>query len=1224
LKSGKLAIALMARNKAIDSSKGNAQIEALLTAWKEILDQRLPPKETNEAIDRLISSSGIEGLTDIDGKPLALARDLLDRTYTKGKPDVYLAQLATGSTKIYGKPPTEEEINKDGVVSYQKVTVDISKFLTNKERTLLNTVVVSALPAEVRNSIDAYTTMLKKTIAGFNSSNGRGDDKEFYFSVDSPARGLVFSNTSTSGNPVVSPQTAAAMWFVTMETISTDKFKLILGNASKADVATQLGITEDEVTDEQMKFAKTHGMLGKSLANSLGKSILAELGLGKKSSDDVGKGHYESLAADLGNMAIAVGINLGWFEEKTATVAEVTKFYGNKLADGADGSLKVQFINLKVPAKSKELVGAVANAAKVYEGVGEMLPTVKAARRGFFKGLTEEQIDRNLNSIRNDLTGGTHKIPAEAQTALRNMMNTKFTVDIPSITRFLADVDANPKKVMSLFGWIELKDGNPKYDELTFEKKDIQVGINRDIERSIEELRKVIANTTNGQSFDVNYLFYYTSNGRYMIDSNTINPQTDKIHRFLVQPSAHRLTHEVVGKGGAAKFSVGRSELGAGKDTSYGVRLALAQAFGYDIDKNKTKDIIKFSNTLLSLDAAGLAALREGVLNSDDGKYKVTDDVTVEAVHLTHLLQGVDFLEQVLKGGPVTSSLTAEFDSVTNGFMNKLMQFPILDKMKEYLARVGILYDGYLDDNSNGTSLRSYIDLDKGEAVNSILSKSAAKDTGFLDSYKNLASTVANGIIRKLQGTNLAKYKEFLPLPDEDGDVSALRSMFKSPFMTFNYSASIKSITTSLSENMAKELVEKVAAGNRELAMLMLQDGISIGKDAKGKPIVLKADENGVNALIKAFRTMPPSSIRMGAKGSVEEVFAGMFATTYGELVKTAFETNFKPYIELQDYINDAFKISYRLFHKEFAAKLQEMQRDGAILTEQSYKDAITQLWDKFPAIKGPLSDLLEGYDAIPVVSSNSTSSTMGVDMRDTVQTKLQKNGKTTSKVVHAVMRFLDEANKAGSVLPFHYIDGAELGRMLNALVQEHGTEAGITPIHDAIMAPITLFDDATWQYNKQIVDVNKKYSIIDTMVDMATKWGGKDNYKDLNVDGLQAAKNGKGKPHTAEIVVSKVLEGLQSAAVLIRENRDSMLFGKAASSHLTFNNMVGSAGGYYKVGDTGPHKEYLNYVNTLYVNEDLNKSEEPVSKPVTITDKNNAAAIAKARARKASVGKTC
>jgi hypothetical protein len=195
---------------------------------------------------------------------------------------------------------------------------------------------------------------------------------------------------------------------------------------------------------------------------------------------------------------------------------------------------------------------------------------------------------------------------------------------------------------------------------------------------------------------------------------------------------------------------------------------------------------------------------------------------------------------------------------------------------------------------------------------------------------------------------------------------------------------------------------------------------------------------------------------------------------------------------------------------------------------------------------------------------------------------------------------------------------------MLNTLVQEYGAEAGVTPIHDAIMVPITLFDEATWQYNKQIVDVNKKYSIIDTMVDMATKWGGKDNYKDLDVDGLQAAKNGKGKPHTAEVAVSKVLEGLQAAAVLIRENRDSMLFGKAASGHLTFNNMVGSAGGYYKDGDTGPHKEYLGYVDTLYVNEDLNKSEEAVDKPVTIIDKSNAAAIAKAKARKANVGKTC
>jgi hypothetical protein len=41
-------------------------------------------------------------------------------------------------------------------------------------------------------------------------------------------------------------------------------------------------------------------------------------------------------------------------------------------------------------------------------------------------------------------------------------------------------------------------------------------------------------------------------------------------------------------------------------------------------------------------------------------------------------------------------------------------------------------------------------------------------------------------------------------------------------------------------------------------------------------------------------------------------------------------------------------------------------------------------------------------------------------------------------------------------------------------------------------------------------------------------------------------------------------------------------------------------------------------------VNEDLNKSEEAVDKPVTIIDKSNAAAIAKAKARKANVGKTC
>ena len=1155
-------LALMAVDKAKELAQNDVEIERVLTEWQKILDERLDEATTNSKVEELIRNSGISKLVDADGNKVNLGKDLLESTASKGMSVRYITNSAKGSM-VMSEMPTDLQIAEHGITSVVEVNPDVNSYVTgNGKTTLLNTVVVSELPLRIRAQVTAFGDKVKALVNPLGKDavkHGVVTNSEHFHMADSPARGLLFNSKG-----VMSPQVTAAMWVAMMETMQSDKFKLTLGARSRADVANMLNVPESQVTKKQMEFAKNHGMLNKSLANTLGKAVLAELGLSKKQGD-YNKGHYELLASDLGNMAIVAAESLGWLEYKNPSVKEVSEFFGKEVSADYKGksTLGVRYVHIapKMINKNRELTGDLAVAYTTYEDNKEILPVVNTARKEPKTTITEEQIEKNKTSVRNDVTGGVHAVPIEAQKTLDTLMRTKYTMDVKAANEFLKLVDAEGSKVKELLGYIPIDENNKAYSELSYDDKDIQVSINRDIDKSIDELRMAVNNKDG--NYEVQYVFYYTRNGRYMMDSNTINPQSDKIHRFLMQPSAHTLTYAVEGNGSSTKFAVN------GEDTSYYVRLALVQAFGGDIDKSSTKDIINMGSKLLGLTGEQLAEVKQAIITT--GKYKA-NGLELEATHITHTLQGIDFLEQVLTGS-VTSALTAEFDSVTNGFMNKLMQLPILKKqLKEHLARVGILSKEFLTDpnNPNAKELAKLIDLENGESVNSMLSKAGAA-LGFLDSYKNLAMSVADGL-KKSSNATYKKFKDYLPSPDADGGISSeLRTLFKAPFMTFNYSASIERISANLSENLVTGLIKEVATGSekgRAIARKFVEGGFTVdGKNYSGKNEAVI--ESSIDLFIKTVRTRPLSDIKVQGK-SLMDTYSAVFNEVYGTLVKKAFTDNFKEFIELQDRVNDAFKITYRLFEQELHVRLQELERSKKKVTEEDYRKVIKDLWGKFPAIEGPMTQAIEGdkYDVIPVTDSGTTSNETGAALRDTAQTKLVDKNSISgvrSITVHAVMRFLKEAGKAGAVLPFHYIDGAELGRTINTLHDAHGNAVGFTPIHDAMMVPVTRFADATFTYNKELVDTNRNYSLIDAVVKMAEGWKFAKGVKYVST-GLNVV--GKSKDMDFELAARKVQEALKATQVVVEEERKKLF---DESSGLLFNNMVGAANGYYKIGMDKP-----------------------------------------------------
>jgi hypothetical protein len=1150
--SRKQVIGAMAAREVARKADADEAVMELLQKWKAITDKKLTAEDTLVEVNALFldesNKEALQKLVDMDGNSLRLARDVLSMGSTVGAKDIYEVTIPKGDGTYLVK--YVDSVPTDGsVTSAVKITTDISKFAKASKDTLLSMVAASVLPTSIMEEVAKVEKTLKEKVKPFNSD--KAEDKERYSRVDSPSRGLLFS---VDGK--MSPQVLSAIWLSFTQAVTADKFKLTKGPKSKAMVAEMLGITEKEVTDQQMAFVKKHGMLNKLFANSLGKSILAELGISKKSGEDINIGHYETLAADLGNMAVLVAEHLGWVESTEATVEEVTAFYGNGEADARDKNKTVKHINVKVNSKN-EVVGELAKTMKVYDQYKDVLPTVNFFRKEPVSKLSEKVIEDNKTSVRNDLTGGAHKVPEVAQATLEAIMRTPFTVDVEGIARFEDQLSANEKQVKEILGWMDPE--SEQFKNLLFDDKDVQVATNREVEKSITELLSLRDKVKDNPT--IYFGAYYTKNGRYMLDSNTVNPQSDKLHRFFIQPSEHWLTHTIEGVGAEARFSV------EGKDTSYGVRLALVQAFGEDIDKSSTEDIATMGSVLLALDEEMLNVLERDVISKGEHVVEYVKDgierkLKVKPVHLSHLLQGIDFLRQV-KSGTVTSGLSAEFDSVTNGFMNKLMQLPILGGMKEHLSRVGIIEEGSFD---------GVVDLGSGEVTNKLLSKAGAA-IGFLDSYKNLAKVVSGGNKKATPGTLLAKVDKYLPKAEADGSISSeLRSLFKDPFMTFNYSSSLHSIRKRLKESMVKGLLAKIAKGDKV--------GLEIAESLVGS----KSKELLVNRL----RTEAASSIKLGSQYLVSTLEQQIDAV-YGAMVDEAFTKNFKPYIDLQNVINDAYRVSFRLFEAELQEEMTKLQAEKKVVTDKDYKALIEKLWDRFPAIKGPLSKVVDGAlegDDIPVVDYTSRSSFGTVPLRDRAQTKVHSVSGNASTVVRAVMKFLAEAGKAGSVLPFHYIDGAELG---TTLLEVGG---GLTPIHDAFIAPITKFDDTTFAYNKNIVSVNSRYALVDSLIEMTQRWDmvKLDKKEALGkLEDFNLAKEGRKviEGISPKVLAVKVRTELEKAKATVDEGK------KIFEGNLVYNNMVGTPGGYYQKGMIQPNMRYLDAVTKHYGNVVVARKEE-------------------------------
>ena len=1108
----------------------------------------------------------------------------------------------------------QEGKNIVSIEAIKEISIDPSTYLTYSGPTVLNTLAVSSLPAVLerigKQAHEVLTNILAPLQDGEKDVLTRDGGKfkaNNLWVLDSPARHLIFNN-----NGSLSPTVSTAVSVALHDALFTDRYKLTLGPKTKLDVATMFKVLESEVTPEMMKFAKDHGVFGKTLANSLGKSVLKSLGIRKKGNSEVSKDSYEKMATDLGNIGIKLGEELNILQTKEVPSNLLASMYSDGLVKQGVESTTL-FVNLKsrevldndTGIRKEVPLNVVQKALEDYEEINELIPdAVNKKVWPSTKPFTQERINEATKEVRNDLVDAA--IPATGKETIAGMMNTPYVLDMKVANEFIEKMQDKEfaDGIKRNLGFIEVRVGNPEYDQLTYEDKIIQEAINREVEDSVNNIIQLAEFGEN----DLYFLHSYTRNHRYMMDSNTVNPQGNKLHRFFVQPKSHRTTYKYDKSNNTFNYKYSKDGETVSKDASYLIRLALAQAFGAGVDKTKTSELVQLGNAILSLNTDQLNVVEKELVTKGEVVLKVEGiDLKLEAEHISHSLQALNFLrEYQLLGnkGEITTSLTVEFDALTSGFSNKVQQFGSLDNLSEHRKRVGVLDEEVADKSDY---------LNQSVGINDMLA-----DPENRDSYKNLGFKTIEIVRENVEnlsqgGKNIFKgIAGVIPggnMSLDNGEIvidSALRNLFKPGFMVFNYSASINRIVTNLGNEMLDSMFKSIAKSDLKdknsaeylaaKTLADLVDGVNTVEQLQDKLRNESLDR------LKVKVTLMDKGNRVVNVKLADYLNTTVIKQTFGKAVEEVFNSEFENYIRIQDSTNDAFKVMFNLFDTALNEKVKEYRKEGNyVVSEETMKTFINELKPLFPIIAGPLSQELD--DGVYIYDTDTRTPDTVRSTGPSPRIRLRKGDKASRKI-NPIVKQLTSAVNAGSVIPFHAIDGAGLAESIlnfskNYVDSKMGL--GVTPIHDAAMAPLPFSEEMGYEYNKAIVDINSRYSILQSIVDMFDKVNDMlDEDTEINVNnafsktkptrGL-SINRGEEKTNSFKLDFETVYRNLTDLNNVVNSQRpDFYKTGTLVSA------MVGTPGSNYVIDSTidGPNLSYMNYLRTQFRKVDVRLDAEP------------------------------
>ena len=928
------------------------------------------------------------------------------------------------------------------------------------------------------------------------------------------------------------------------------------------------------VTPDMRKEVSEFDMFYVGAVNDLGGKIYKLLGLkAKPNSEHINNGNVEAtMKTELGMLALKGMEQAGVIttdketkykidkKERTAHTIKVTTRVNTK--GGNDVTIAVNNKSMEGEAKGLERIHDTISGHKDKHGVFTSKSLAVPKREDIKNdGITGEMLD--------DVVSEDHKDAIEFQSGTEYKFREAYTNAVKALLATDRDEETGVSLLHRVMGYTHPTN-------VIGIRRDSVKGKNRQIKETIDYLTEAQQDIGDGGMYAK---WKVITNNRFMIDSNKLNWQDKKLHRYSVYHTAT----EVPADGVKAKL----------------FDLMLAQAFDMPVDKRTADRILHGKDGgIQKLKAELLKQRKRHVVEySSAEEYAKSEEFAEDTVALVeyivdkhngmlgepeHMLSGVTELLQynaaMENEWSYKTTAMIETDAITSGYGIKNMQFPMLgiSSVLKELEKVGVF-----NDKSKHSSY--------GER---------AQEDSTNDSYEEPAQDTAD----KMKETKVETNTSFLRLIDpkakfdKDGLLKSFsRSLMKQPFMVLNYGSGISSIINAV----AKEAVNNLYKLADEYHYSVKTD-VGKKKDFDRRDEILKelteisnylnldiqSGERPVRNLAGALMENPEGFELTDneVKAITSKVLPGKKGEklTFGNSLTYVFNSKYKHFIELVKTTNETmtmqFNVARVMLDRKIANRYEELlgkYGDASLvppISSAEIKEMVQGMQDKFPVLESALLTA-DGKPAPILIAKKDKANYKGegdVELLGNVSKDArihEVNGMTSAATE---VYKLVEAYSSGAVVPIHFFDGAVQARVLKTMKS--------LGVHDANYFTLDTVMEGTKLYNKEWLELNREYSLMGAMVDSFRGTFGEDTkeLRDTLVEMMKDPKNSEYDKESNEIVtfMDDVVEQaamLKNQAEAVAKRRKALFENSLKVEHAYFPAVDGESVTYVSEGKTIP-----------------------------------------------------
>ena len=803
-----------------------------------------------------------------------------------------------------------------------------------------------------------------------------------------------------------------------------------------------------------------YGVPATIVASELGMDIMNNLGLTTNKNSNVAEdGFAERVSVGFGLFALKLAKKQGLIDINLAERSRINELLGHESND-ANKTATVAFI--KPTQTVKQRFRDYGTRDKKIPFSDSLTEEAKRCKERY--ALEDIHEDKNPythkpKSLGRDRRGSNNlgKVSDVIENTLEKLRATPYVIN----SEVLNDIVENKEQFLKVSGYTGLNEGSTP-DNTGLTKDELVSHSNKDI-----VLQAQIDNLVKYNNQELYFNWRQIKSGRLYMTSTSLNPQVDKLQRFLCTPKEFYREYDM-----------------NNKDHKYVTYFAIAQAF--DSLKGTEQDIVNLGERVTALDKDKVEELYHDLLTKTDKEF---EDKWKEVG-----LKGIENRGQALivaqhlrlmhraNGKPFKSSIAIENDSTTSGYFIRILDIPMQHIVDSFGNRLGIFSDG--DKVATAHELKSdkkFTDMYQTFAKESSYElREVDKDLGaVIEGYTRstrIGTDKENNPIELLPEELEADYKllkPLLPTLDEEGNVTkALRKFFKPIVMVFGYSAgkssTIRAMTEDAFEGMLDTYLEEQKTGvveNKELSAFfkMIESKLVNGKN------LYKLLQKNSLADIQMWVNSTHGRRRM----SVLTYITHLITPTYGNPTWVALENSFKEYMQYNEEQNTMFRTMFDMFDKVYQAEIEKSKKVHAGILYVVEKERIMKETFKkfFPAVQLPTGETLnEGmllFDTERDYSRNNSASSY----KAVYNPKYGSVSATTDFNVYGTSRKMTNTKLSGAVLPIHFKDAMALATTIGQLDND------ITPVHDAIIMSAMDNVKNTQTYNKVSYLLGKDYS---------------------------------------------------------------------------------------------------------------------------------------------------